>query len=287
MLSKVLDGKKISNELKILLSQDIKNRLDKGISAPCLAIVLIGNSPASRIYVNNKIIACKKVGIKSTLYELSETISTETLLKLIKELNLDQSINGIIVQLPLPGHIDTSLIIKEISVYKDVDGFHPYNLGSLAQRTPLLRPCTPYGIIQLLEKYAINLKGIYCVVVGASNIVGRPIALELLNKGATVTICHRFTKNLKNIVKNAELLVVAVGKAQLIKGSWLKQGVIVIDVGINRIDDGSIVGDVNFNEALPVARYVTPVPGGIGPMTIVTLLQNTLISQKLAVIPKL
>lgn len=280
MLSKILDGKQTSNELKALLSQEIKMRLDEGKAPPCLAIILVGNSPASSIYVKNKIIACKQVGMKSVLCELPEDTSTERLLELIGTLNVDNSINGIIVQLPLPVHINTPLIIKEISVLKDVDGFHPCNLGSLAQRTPVLRPCTPYGIIQLLEKYKIPLKGIYAVVVGASNIVGRPIALELLNKGATVTVCHKFTKDLQTIVKNAELLIVAVGKAQFIKGSWLKKGVIVADVGINRMEDGSVVGDVNFNEALSVAKYITPVPGGIGPMTVVTLLQNTFLSQK-------
>jgi len=281
MHSKILDGKKTSDELKVLLTKDIKTRLDNGKNAPCLAVILVGNSPASRIYVKNKISACKQVGMKSLLYELPEESSTEVILELVTKLNLDESINGIIVQLPLPAHINVCLIIKAISAFKDVDAFHPYNAGTLMQRSPLFRPCTPYGVIQLLEKYKINLKGLNSVVVGASNIVGRPMALELLNKGATVTVCHKFTKDLENMVKSAELLVVAVGKAALIRGSWLKNGVIVVDVGINRMENGEVVGDVDFNEALPVVKYITPVPGGVGPMTVITLLQNTLLGQKL------
>jgi methylenetetrahydrofolate dehydrogenase (NADP+) / methenyltetrahydrofolate cyclohydrolase len=281
MKHKLLDGKALSNELMSSLSDTVKLRVSLGKSAPCLAIIMVGNVEASRVYVKNKIVACKNSGVHNVLYDLPEQTSTKELLNLIKELNFNESISGIIVQLPLPKWIDTDLVIKAISAYKDVDGFHPYNLGRLIQRIPLLRPCTPYGIIQLLKAYKINLKGKNSVIVGASNIVGRPMAIELLNNGSTVTVCHRFTQNLKELVKQAELLVVAVGKPQFVKGSWLKKDAIVIDVGINRLENGSIVGDVDFSEAVEIAQYITPVPGGVGPMTIAALLQNTLLAQSL------
>lgn len=281
MVGKILDGKKISNEKKQKLTNEIIARNKDGIPPPCLAVILIGDNPASKVYVKNKKESCTEVGIKSLSYDLNKDTSTKELIKLINELNNNKKVNGILVQLPLPKHIDANLILETISPKKDVDGFHPFNIGRLAQNNPLIRPCTPYGIVQLLEINNINFKGLDAVVIGESNIVGRPMALELLKKEATVTICHIHTKNLKKYVSNAELLIVATGNPHLIKGDWIKQNAIVIDVGINRLEDGKIVGDVEFDEAIKKASYITPVPGGVGPMTISMLLHNTLLAQKI------
>ncbi len=274
--AKILDGKAIAETIYQKIALRIAERHKLGIRAPGLAVILVGEDPASQVYVKNKLLACKKVGIESRACILSATLSEQKLLELIDELNNDPMIDGILVQLPLPTHIDSSRIVESILPSKDVDGFHPYNIGRLCQKRPLLRPCTPFGIMQLLEHTGINIKGLNATVVGVSNIVGRPMLLELLQAGCTVTACHRFTKNLEMHVSQAELLVVAVGKPQLIPGNWIKPGAIVIDVGMNRGENGRFSGDVEFSIAKERAAWITPVPGGVGPMTVATLLQNTL-----------
>ncbi len=236
----------------------------------------MGADPASEVYVRNKHLACEKAGITSHSFSLEATTSQSELEALIDKLNDDASIDGILLQLPLPKHLESNPLLERIRPEKDVDGFHPYNLGRLAQRQPLLRPCTPKGIMTLLESLNLNLKGLKATIVGASNIVGRPMALELLLAGCTVTVTHRFTKDLAAEVKQADILVVGVGIPNLVKGEWIKSGAIIIDVGINRIDDGSLVGDVEFLVASERAAWITPVPGGVGPMTVATLLENTL-----------
>lgn len=275
MTAKILDGKALADEIRSSIKDSVTSRIEQGLIPPGLAVILVGDDPASHLYVNNKKKACDYVGFYSRSYNLPESTSEEVLLKLIDELNADPLIHGILVQSPLPLGLDYQKIVERIAVHKDVDGFHPYNLGRLAQRHPFLRPCTPFGIIQLLEKTGQNISGLHAVVVGASNIVGRPMALELLLAKCTVTVCHRFTKDLASFVKTADILVAAVGKTGVIQSEWIKPGAIVIDVGINRTDEG-VVGDVNFNEAAEKASWITPVPGGVGPMTVTALLQNTL-----------
>lgn len=276
MTTKILDGKKIAHELRFDIKKRIDERCANGLQPPGLAVVLIGNDPASEIYVRNKRKACAEVGIRLFNYDLPTDTSQSKLLALIDQLNTDHNVNGILVQLPLPHHIHPTCVLERIDPHKDVDGFHPYNIGRLVQRHPLLRPCTPYGIMVLLAKHGINADGMHAVVVGASNIVGRPMALELLLAKSTVTICHRFTKNLAAYVNQADLLVVAVGKPKIIHSDWIKTGAIVVDVGMNRLQDGTVVGDIDFNTAKTKTSWITPVPGGVGPMTIATLLQNTL-----------
>lgn len=281
MTASILDGKKSASFIKNKIKQDVLNLKKAGFKAPGLAVILVGNDAASSIYVNNKRKACEEVGFYSKAFDLPATTNEETLLKLIHDLNQSSDIHGILVQLPLPAHIDTNKIIEAISPYKDVDGFHPYNLGRLAQKNPLLRPCTPLGIINLLNYYQIPLKGLNAVVVGASNIVGRPMALELLLTAATVTICHRFTENLERFIKTADLIVVATGIQDVIKTEWLNKKQILIDVGMHRLADGKLRGDVDFHKAKDKVAWITPVPGGVGPMTIATLLENTLFAAKL------
>lgn len=276
MIAKIIDGKLISYKILSKIKRKIKFFLNKNLRAPGLAIILVGNDIASKIYVSSKCKACEDIGILANLYKLPNSIKEEELIKLIKYLNNDLNIDGILVQLPLPKIINNINIIKSISPYKDVDSFHPYNIGLLCQRYPQFRPCTPYGIIKILEYYKIKVKGLHAVIVGASNIVGRPMILELLMLGCTVTITHKFTKNLKFHVKNADLLIVAVGKINFIPGEWIKPGAIVIDVGINRNKKGKIVGDIDYKNAINIASYITPVPGGIGPMTVAVLMMNTL-----------
>lgn len=271
-LSGLALAKKESDHLKELVS----THLAAGYQAPGLAVVLIGQNPASEIYVAKKEAACKNIGILSYKYALPADTSQEAVVALIQRLNHDPAIHGILVQLPLPKHIDDRSIIDAISPEKDVDGFHPYNLGRLAQRDPTLRPCTPYGVISLLEYAKIPVRGQHAVVVGASNIVGRPMSLELLLAGATVTVCHKFTKDLAHYVRDADIVVSAVGIPHLIKGEWIKPGAAVIDVGISRLPDGSLQGDVEFVQAEKRAAWITPVPGGVGPMTVVKLMENTL-----------
>jgi len=262
------------------LRQDIKKRVEQrlasGLRAPGLAVVLVGEDPASQVYVGSKRRACEEVGFKSVAYDLPASTSKEELLSIIDDLNANEEIDGILVQLPLPDHIPAETIIEHIRFDKDVDGFHPYNVGKLALRQPVLRPCTPRGVMTLLEKTGIEARGMDTVVVGASNHVGRPMALELLLAGCTVTVCHRFTKDLETLVRNAELLVVAVGKPSIVKGEWIKPGAVVIDIGINRNEQGKLVGDIDFEVARQNAAWITPVPGGVGPMTVATLLENTI-----------
>ena len=276
MPAKILDGKALAAEIREDIRQKVVVRKKHGQRAPGLAVVLVGSDPASRIYVRNKHQACVDVGFVSRAHDLPTDTSEAKLLALIDELNADPAIDGILVQLPLPAHIGNERIIERIRPDKDVDGFHPYNVGRLAQRIPLLRPCTPYGIIKLLERCGEKFMGRHAVVVGASNIVGRPMALELLLMGATVTVCHRFTAHTDKHVREADILVVAVGKPGLIKGDWIKSGATVIDVGMNRLANGSLVGDVEYEKARERSAYITPVPGGVGPMTVTMLMANTL-----------
>lgn len=276
MSAKIIDGKTIAQQVRNEVAEQVKQRLAAGKRAPGLAVVLVGENPASQIYVASKRRACDEVGFLSRSYDLPVTTSEAELLALIDRLNADGEIDGILVQLPLPAGIDNVKVLERIHPDKDVDGFHPYNVGRLCQRAPKLRPCTPRGIVTLLERYNIDTYGLNAVVVGASNIVGRPMSMELLLAGCTTTVTHRFTKNLRHHVENADLLVVAVGKPGFIPGDWIKPGAIVVDVGINRLESGKVVGDVDFAAASERAAYITPVPGGVGPMTVATLIQNTL-----------
>ncbi|HEJ7192606.1 TPA: bifunctional methylenetetrahydrofolate dehydrogenase/methenyltetrahydrofolate cyclohydrolase FolD [Serratia marcescens] len=276
MSAKIIDGKTIAQQVRNEVAEQVKQRLATGKRAPGLAVVLVGENPASQIYVASKRRACDEVGFLSRSYDLPAATSEAELLALIDQLNADQEIDGILVQLPLPAGIDNVKVLERIHPDKDVDGFHPYNVGRLCQRAPKLRPCTPRGIVTLLERYNIDTYGLNAVVVGASNIVGRPMSMELLLAGCTTTVTHRFTKNLRHHVENADLLVVAVGKPGFIPGDWIKPGAIVVDVGINRLESGKVVGDVDFDAASERAAYITPVPGGVGPMTVATLIQNTL-----------
>jgi len=277
MSAQIIDGKAVSKTVRQKIKTKVDERLSQGLRAPGLAVILIGDDPASSVYVNNKKRACEEVGFVSKSWHLPESTTQSDLLALIKELNEDHSMDGILVQLPLPDHIEDETVIESIHPDKDVDGFHPYNIGRLTVRMPTLRPCTPYGCMTLLNHYGLSAKGKHAVIVGASNIVGRPMSLELLLAGATTSVCHRFTEDLQTHVAMADILVVAVGKANFIPADWLKPGCIVIDVGINRLEDGSLTGDVE-NKADEIASFITPVPGGVGPMTIATLLENTLIA---------
>lgn len=276
MTAKIIDGKAIAANLRHRVRERVAARIAAGQRAPGLAVILIGNNPASEVYVASKRRACEDLGIVSRSYDLPSSLSQNELIELIDKLNTDPTIDGILVQLPLPPQIDPETVIERIRPDKDVDGFHPYNIGRLAVRLPVLRSCTPYGIMTLLEHTGEGLRGKNAVIVGASNIVGRPMSLELLLAGCTVTICHRFTRDLEEHVRRAEVLVVAVGKPQLIPGEWVRPGAIVIDVGMNRLAHGRLVGDVEFEAAAERAAWITPVPGGVGPMTVTTLMQNTL-----------
>lgn len=276
MTAQLIDGKAIAARLRQQIARRVVERRQQGLRAPGLAVILVGSDPASQVYVAHKRKDCVEVGFESRAYDLPETTSQEELLALIDQLNADPAIDGILVQLPLPKHLDASRLLERIRPDKDVDGFHPYNVGRLAQRIPLLRPCTPKGIMTLLSETGVDLHGLDAVVVGASNIVGRPMALELLLAGCTVTVTHRFTRNLEEHVSRADLVVVATGITGLVKGHWIKPGAIVIDVGINRQPDGRLVGDVEFEAASKRAGWITPVPGGVGPMTRACLLENTL-----------
>lgn len=275
MSAQILDGKALAAKIRTELKSTISDHLKLGKSEPGLAVILVGSDPASHIYVNSKRRACEEVGIHSFAYDLPEDTSQTKIFALLDELNQNSRVHGILIQLPLPAQINSDLILERILPHKDVDGFHPYNLGHLAQRKPLLRPCTPYGIMKLLELTGLPLKGKHAVVVGASNIVGRPMALELLMANCTVTICHRYTTNLASHVKQADLLIAAIGKPNIIQTEWIKPGAIIIDVGTNRLPDGRVVGDVDFASAKEKASWITPVPGGVGPMTVAMLMQNT------------
>lgn len=276
MTAQILDGKAIAESLKQDLKRATDIRLKSGKRPPGLAVVLLGADPASEVYVSSKRRGCEEIGFKSTSYNLPVTTTEAELLELINTLNHNSEIDGILVQLPLPVHINADNIIEHIAPHKDVDGFHPYNIGRLAQRNPQLRPCTPKGMITMLNETGIDLRGQEAVVIGASNIVGRPMSLELLLAGCTTTVCHRMTRDLELHVRRADILIVAVGRPNFIPGEWVKPGAIVLDVGINRLKDGSLVGDVEFHAARDKAAWISPVPGGVGPMTVATLLENTL-----------
>ena len=272
----IIDGKKIAEELKSAIALEVSGLNSK----PGLAVILVGDNAASKVYVNNKEKGCQEVGFNSVKINRDENTSEKELLQLIQDLNNDETVDGILVQLPLPNHIDTKKVIEAIDPIKDVDGFHKENMGRLLQNNPTLRPCTPRGVMTMLEKSNINPSGLDAVVIGASNIVGRPMAIELLNAGATVTICHSKTQDLPGKVKLADIVVAAVGIPRFVQADWLKKGSIVIDVGINRLETGELVGDVDFDQAKDVVNAITPVPGGVGPMTIATLLENTLLAHK-------
>ncbi len=278
MTASLIDGKLIAKQLRDSVKEKVSFRISKGLRAPGLAVILVGSDAASQVYVGSKRKACEEVGFVSRSYDLPKTTSEQDLLHLVSELNNDDSIDGILVQLPLPTGLNADLIIEHINPLKDVDGFHPSNVGKLALRQPGLRPCTPKGIVTLIKSTGVDPKGLDALVIGASNIVGRPMTLELLLAKCTVTTTHRFTKDLEDKVRNADLIVVAVGKPGFIPGEWIKEGAIVIDVGINRLDNGKLVGDVEFDVAKDKAAFITPVPGGVGPMTVASLIENTLIA---------
>ena len=281
MSAKIIDGKAIAENLLQDLKKEIDVRSKKGIRNPSLAVVLIGSNPASSIYVKNKRLACEKIGVKSIAYDLPNETSEKELLTLIETLNNDTSIDGILVQSPLPSHINNDVIFENISPLKDVDGFHPKNIGLLAIKQPQLRSCTPYGVMKLIKATQLAIQGLDAIVVGSSNHVGRPMALELLLGGCTVTICNRYTQKLQQKIELADIVVAAAGIPDMIKGSWIKPGAIAIDIGINRLESGKIIGDIEFDIAKTRAGFITPVPGGVGPMTVATLMENTLLAQKL------
>ena len=278
MTAKIIDGKAISAEIRQSVSTEVKQFNDKAGRPPGLAVILVGSDPASEVYVRNKRKACEEVGFYSISKTLADTTSEQELLNLVDKLNNNDLIDGILVQLPLPVHINDDTVVERILPEKDVDGFHPFNIGRLAIRRPTLRSCTPWGVMQLLESTGVSLHGKRAVVVGASNHVGRPMTLELLLAGCTTTTCHRFTENLDQEVNSADILVVAVGKPGIVKGEWVKPGTIVIDIGINRTEDGTLCGDISHDKLQERASWLTPVPGGVGPMTVAMLMKNTVIA---------
>lgn len=290
MSAELLDGKAIAEDLRSKVKLVVESRVKEGKSVPGLATILVGENPASQVYVRSKHKACQEAGIQSFGFDLPATASQEEVESLVKKLNQDPKVHGILVQLPLPSGLDEERVLNMVSIEKDVDGFHPLNIGRLAQkgRDPLFIPCTPAGTMYLIEKVIPKIEGKNAVVLGRSNIVGMPVALLLVRSNATVTICHSRTKNLPEVVRQADILVAAVGRPEMVKGSWIKPGAVVIDVGINRVDDPNakrgyrLVGDVDFDEAKEVAGVITPVPGGVGPMTIAMLLTNTLRAAELA-----
>lgn len=275
MAAQILDGKAIAADIKAHLKSEVEALVAAGKRRPGLAVILVGENPASQVYVRNKRASCEQAGFLSELIELPESTTQEELLSRIDMLNGDDAIDGILVQLPLPQQIDEHAVIEHIDIDKDVDGFHPYNVGRLALRAPLLRPCTPRGVMTMLERTGQDLVGKDAVIIGQSNIVGRPMALELLAARCTITVCHSKTRELEQKVRNADVVVAAVGVPKFVPGEWIKPGALVIDVGINRLEDGSLCGDIDFDSAQENAAWITPVPGGVGPMTVATLLENT------------
>lgn len=275
MSAKIIDGKKISEELRLSISEAVKNRKE-GTRAPGLAVIIVGDNPASRIYVNNKKKACEICGFYSVEYALAEDAEEKELLELIDRLNNDDNIDGILCQLPLPSHIDENKVIDAICPEKDVDGFSPVNTGNLLSGKPCFAPCTPAGVVEMIRHEGIEIAGKHCVIVGRSNIVGKPAALLMLQENATVTICHSRTKNLAEEVKRADIVIAAIGRANFITADMIKEGAVVVDVGINRLESGKVTGDVDFEAVKEKASYITPVPGGVGPMTITMLMKNTL-----------
>ena len=281
MTANIIDGKSIAKKIRSEIKDRVESIIDNDGQVPGLAVIQVGQDPASSVYVRNKRMACKEVGMNSFNYDLEVDISEDQLLKLIKELNENDEVTGILVQLPLPEHINETIVIESIDPKKDVDGFHPYTIGRLMQRIPLLRPCTAIGVITMLEEIGIDAMGKHVVIVGASNLVGRPLNLEFLLKGATTTVCHKYTENLRSHVEQADILAVAVGKADFIPGDWIKDGAVVFDVGINRDENGKLTGDVDFSSAKERASWISPVPGGVGPMTVAMLIKNTLLAREL------
>ena len=281
MTAKLIDGKKIAEKIISEIKDKVITNQSEGIAPPGLAVIQVGKDPASSVYVRNKRKACEEVGMKSFNYDLDQSTTQKELIELVESLNSNAEVNGILIQLPLPTHINETIVIETINPSKDVDGFHPYTIGRLMQRIPLLRPCTAIGVITMLEAIEIDPKGMNAVIVGASNLVGRPLNLELLLKGATTTVCHKFTKNLKDHVMSADILAVAVGKPNFIPGSWIKEDAIVFDIGINRDENGKLTGDVDFDSAKEKASWISPVPGGVGPMTVAMLIKNTLLASEL------
>jgi methylenetetrahydrofolate dehydrogenase (NADP+) / methenyltetrahydrofolate cyclohydrolase len=276
MTARILDGKALAARLTAEVKSDVAARVGLGKQPPGLAVVLVGENAASQVYVRNKRRTTEEVGMRSFSFDPSAAVTEDELLRLVDQLNGDPAVNGILVQLPLPKHIDPERIIERIDPRKDVDGFHPYNIGRLVLKMPTLRPCTPYGCMQLLAQTGEDLVGKHAVVIGQSNIVGRPMALELLMARCTVTVCHSATRDLPGLVRQADIVVAGVGKANFVQGEWIKEGAIVLDVGINRTAEGKLCGDVDFESARQRASWITPVPGGVGPMTIAMLLRNTL-----------
>ena len=281
MKAKLIDGKKIAEKIISEIKDKVITNQSEGIAPPGLAVIQVGGDPASSVYVRNKRKACEEVGMKSFNFDLDQSTTQKELIELVESLNNNTEVNGILIQLPLPSHINETIVIETINPSKDVDGFHPYTIGRLMQRIPLLRPCTAIGVITMLEAIEIDPKGMNAVIVGASNLVGRPLNLELLLKGATTTVCHKFTKNLKDHVMSADILAVAVGKPNFIPGSWIKENAIVFDIGINRDEIGKLTGDVDFESAKEKASWISPVPGGVGPMTVAMLIKNTLLASEL------
>jgi len=281
MTAKIIDGKQIANETILEIKETISKATMKGEKPPGLAVIQVGEDSASKIYIKNKRIACSKVGIKSFNYDLPEQTSETELIELVFSLNNNPDVNGILVQLPLPPQINETIVIETIEPRKDVDGFHPYTIGRLMQRIPILRPCTAIGVMTMLDSIGADPMGKHVVIVGASNLVGRPLALEFLLRGATTTVCHRFTENLEHFVRQADILAVAVGKPNVVLSEWIKKDTIVFDIGINRNKKGDITGDVDFETAKEKASWISPVPGGVGPMTVAMLIKNTLLASKL------
>lgn len=278
MSAKMIDGIAIAQDIKTRVAKRIQSRVEAGLPAPGLDVILVGHNPASESYVKHKQKACEAVGIRSRCHRLPDSVTPEALSERIAACNQDPSVHGILLQLPLPADIPADDFLEQIDPRKDVDGFHPYNMGRLAQRRPTLRPCTPYGVMRLLASTGVALSGQHAVVVGASNIVGRPMALELLLAKCTVTVAHRFSKQLDQLVSQADILVVGIGKPGIIQSEWIKPGAIVIDVGFSRLESGKISGDIDFETAKEIASWITPVPGGVGPMTVATLVENTLLA---------
>jgi len=281
MTANIIDGKQIASSIIADIKKQVMSNQANGIIPPGLAVIQVGEDPASSVYVRNKRKACEEVGMQSFNYDLSESTTQKELLDLVTSLNLNPEVSGILIQLPLPSHINETIVIETINPTKDVDGFHPYTIGRLMQRIPLLRPCTAIGVITMLEAIDIDPLGMNAVIVGASNLVGRPLSLELLLKGATTTVSHKFTTNLEDHIRQADILAVAVGKPNFIPGDWIKKDAVVFDIGINRDETGKLTGDVDFESAKKNASWITPVPGGVGPMTVSMLIKNTLLASEL------
>jgi methylenetetrahydrofolate dehydrogenase (NADP+)/methenyltetrahydrofolate cyclohydrolase len=281
MSAQILDGKAMAEDIRKDIKAEVEKRLGEGQRAPGLAVVLVGENPASEIYVRNKRRFCEEVGFYSELHRLSADLEQDELMQLIDRMNAQDNVDGILVQLPLPDQIDDEAVIERILPTKDVDGFHPYNVGRLALRMPVLRPCTPKGVMTMLERTGQKLEGCDAIIIGQSNIVGRPMALELLAARCTITVCHSRTRDLPGKIRRSDIIVAAVGRPQFVKADWIKEAAIVIDVGINRLDNGKLAGDVDFAAVREKAGWITPVPGGVGPMTIASLLENTLLAAEL------